>query len=126
VRAGEAGLRDEAAGRIEAALKTIAALRSVHLNLKRVHALPESPCDAGFMDHLETAMSKLGLPTRRMVSGAGHDAMIFADMMPTAMLFIRCKGGISHNPEESVRVDDVEDALKVMLGFIDQLEATYI
>jgi len=57
------------------------------------------------------------------VSGAGHDAMVMAALAPTAMLFIRCAGGISHNPAEDVAVDDVERALRAMLLFLEGFEA---
>jgi allantoate deiminase len=57
-----------------------------------------------------------------MVSGAGHDAMIVAPHMPMAMLFLRSPGGISHHPDECVRVSDVRDALEVGLCFLRELE----
>ena len=48
-----------------------------------------------------------------MVSGAGHDAMILAQKLPAAMLFVRSPGGISHHPDESVLAEDVDAALAV-------------
>ena len=57
-------------------------------------------------------------------SGAGHDAAVMAQITPTAMLFIRCKQGISHHPEESAKVGDVRTALAVMNDFIRQLAQT--
>jgi allantoate deiminase len=48
--------------------------------------------------------------------------MVMAGLCPTAMLFIRCKGGISHNPAEAVRADDAALAARAMLAFIDNLE----
>ncbi len=47
-----------------------------------------------------------------MVSGAGHDAMIMAEKVPAAMIFVRTPGGISHNPDETVEVEDVAKALE--------------
>ncbi len=61
------------------------------------------------------------MPSRRLVSGAGHDAMVMRALCPTAMLFIRCAGGISHNPAESVEPADAEVALHVMRRFVDRL-----
>jgi allantoate deiminase len=58
-----------------------------------------------------------------LVSGAGHDAMIMAALCPTAMLFLRCRGGVSHNPAEHVEPADAEAALTVISGFIRQLGA---
>ncbi len=57
-------------------------------------------------------------------SGAGHDAVIMSALAPVAMLFVRCKGGVSHNPAESVTVEDVAVALDVMDGFLERLAAT--
>jgi allantoate deiminase len=57
-----------------------------------------------------------------VVSGAGHDAMIVAERVPAAMLFVRTPGGVSHHPEEDVRVEDVEAALRVTLDFLSKLE----
>jgi allantoate deiminase len=70
---------------------------------------------------LEAALVAAGHPPRRLVSGAGHDAMVMAALAPTAMLFIRCRGGISHNPAEHVDPADATAALAVMLGFIEKL-----
>jgi allantoate deiminase len=62
---------------------------------------------------------------RRMVSGAGHDAMIVARRMPAAMLFLRSPEGLSHHPEESVRAEDVAAALAAGLKFINALEERF-
>jgi allantoate deiminase len=70
-------------------------------------------------------MGAEGQPDYRLASGAGHDAMVMSALCPTAMLFIRCAGGISHNPAERVDPADVEIARRVMLGFIDRLGATF-
>ena len=72
---------------------------------------------------LDAASAAAGQPPFRLVSGAGHDAMIMAALCPTAMLFLRCRGGISHNPAEHVDPADVAVALQIMLGFLDSLPA---
>ena len=77
------------------------------------------------MDLLDAATVAAGQPVRRLVSGAGHDAMVMAALCPTAMLFVRCKGGISHNPAEHVDPADAAIALRVMLGFIERLGAAH-
>ena len=125
IRALDHAVRDAAAEAILAELKTIGARRGVGLVAKRVHQLSACPCDPKLMGLLAAAMAAEGLPERRLASGAGHDAMVMATLCPTAMLFIRCAGGISHNPAEAVNVADVEIALRVMLGFIDKLGETF-
>jgi len=125
IRALDHAARDAAAKAILAELKTIAARRGVGLVARRVHELSACPCDTKLMDLLAAAMADEGQPARRLASGAGHDAMVMASLCPAAMLFIRCAGGISHNPAEAVKPADVEIALRVMLGFIDKLGETF-
>ena len=62
----------------------------------------DPPCDMSLqlMNELEQSARALGASSHRMVSGAGHDAMSFAEQVPAAMLFIPCRGGISHNAAE--------------------------
>ena len=70
---------------------------------------------------IEMAIRKVGCQPHRMVSGAGHDAMILAEKVPTAMIFLRTPGGISHDPAESVVVEDVAKAIECGLQLLDQL-----
>jgi len=123
VRAGRDEVRDAAAPRILEAIAAIAAARAVGLEVREVQALAASPCDPALTDRLAEAVAATGQPPRRLVSGAGHDAMVMAALAPTAMLFIRCADGISHNPLEDVIVQDVERALEAMLRFIEGLAA---
>jgi allantoate deiminase len=121
VRAGEDSRRDSAADDICAAILAIADRRGLGCDAQRVHVLPASPCDPQLMDLLEAALVGAGHHPRRLVSGAGHDAMVMAALAPVAMLFVRCRQGISHNPAEHVEPADADAALAVMLGFLDKL-----
>ena len=123
IRSLDPAARDAAARAILAEIRTIAARRGIGVTARQVHELPAVPCDPRLMDLLAAAMIAEEQPECRLASGAGHDAMVMASLCPTAMLFIRCAGGISHNPAEHVRPADVEVARRVMLGFIDRLEA---
>ena len=125
VRSGDAARRDRAAEAILDAIHAIADKRCLDRTIERIHDLPASPSDPALMDLLDAATAAAGQPARRLVSGAGHDAMAMAALCPTAMLFIRCKGGVSHNPAEHVDPADAEIALQVMLGFIERLGATF-
>ena len=125
VRSGAESCRDRVAADIHHRISEIARARDLALEIERIHALPASPCDPALMDLMDEALLAAGQPVRRLVSGAGHDAMNMAALCPTAMLFIRCKGGISHNPAEHVDPGDAEIALAVMLGFIERLGARY-
>jgi allantoate deiminase len=70
---------------------------------------------------IEEAIRKAGCEPHRIVSGAGHDAMILAEKVPAAMIFLRTPGGISHDPAESVAVNDVAKAIECGLYLLDQL-----
>jgi allantoate deiminase len=59
-----------------------------------------------------------------MVSGAGHDAMILAEKVPSAMIFLRTLGGISHAPAEAVEIEDVTKALDSGLHLLDLLASS--
>lgn len=125
IRSGDLGRRDAAARQIRAAIDAIATWRGIGVAIDQEHDLPPSPCDPRLMALLDAATQAAGLPVRRLVSGAGHDAMVMAARCPTAMLFIRCEGGVSHNPAERVDPRDVAQALTVMRGFIDRLEEEF-
>jgi allantoate deiminase len=71
---------------------------------------------------LQQAASRAGHETHAMFSGAGHDAMILAPHVPTTMLFVRSPGGLSHHPDETVRVDDIETALGTVIEFLRGLK----
>lgn len=125
IRAGTADVRDRAATAICATLKDIAKKRNVTLSIEPQNDLAATPCDPQLTDLLATSVTHVtGQPARRLVSGAGHDAMVMAALTPVCMLFLRCKKGISHNPAEAVRHDDVHTALQVMLEFIHTLAAS--
>lgn len=123
IRSGDMERRDTAARAIETALRDIAQKRGLELSWTQLQDLASSPCDKGLSELLGSALEKAGHKKRALVSGAGHDAMVMSALCPTAMLFIRCKDGISHNPAERVRIDDTQAALDVMLEFITLLEA---
>jgi allantoate deiminase len=80
--------------------------------------------DAFLIGEIEQAILKTGCKPHRMVSGAGHDAMILAEKVPSAMIFLRTPGGISHDPAESVASEDVERAIGCGLHLLDQLASS--
>jgi allantoate deiminase len=77
--------------------------------------------DNFLIDQIEQAIRQTGCILHRMVSGAGHDAMVLAEKIPSAMIFLRTPGGISHDPAESVAVEDVAKAIECGLHLLHQL-----
>jgi allantoate deiminase len=101
----------------------IARRRGLGFEWKRLMDQPAVPMDKRLTAFLVEAMEANNLPSKRMPSGAGHDAMVIAARVPTAMLFLRSPGGISHHPDEAVREQDVENALRVAYRFLERLAA---
>jgi allantoate deiminase len=105
--------------------------RLVDCAVEQKHAAAATPCDAELTSRLERAtrstISSMAAGVRRaggetpvLMSGAGHDAMAMARLTKVGMLFVRCRGGVSHSPEESVMDDDVWAAGLALVNFIDQ------
>ena len=85
---------------------------------------PAVPMNRFLVGEVDKAIRKAGCDPHRMVSGAGHDAMILAAKVPAAMIFLRTPGGISHDPAESVAVEDVIKAIDCGLSLLDQLSSS--
>ncbi len=96
----------------------IAARRKVDIEVERSHDSPSCPCNDELSRQLAQAIEIHGLPVRYLPSGAGHDAMAMADVTRVAMLFVRCGGGVSHNPAESMTVEDAAISTQVLLSFV--------
>lgn len=79
------------------------------------------PMDARLTQLLEHAAARAGVTSLRTTSGAGHDAMVMAEQVPSAMLFVRSPGGLSHHPDEAVIVDDVAAAMATVMEFLPLL-----
>jgi allantoate deiminase len=96
----------------------IGARRGVAVQVEHGLDQPATPMDAALTARLARAVAAAGYTSHVMMSGAGHDAMILAPMIASAMLFLRSPGGLSHHPDESVRPEDVDAALETGLRFI--------
>jgi allantoate deiminase len=84
-------------------------------------SLPATPMDARIVDALVTAAAATGEPSMQMHSGAAHDTMCVADRVPTAMVFVPCKDGISHHPAEDADPADAAVAAEIILTAIQSL-----
>ena len=101
-----------------AAFATLAARRHVRVRVEKFYDEPAVTCDPALVDALEAAVVRAGVEPHRLPSGAGHDGLAIAALCPIAMLFVRCKGGISHNPAESITSRDADLATRVLLDFL--------
>ena len=78
-------------------------------------------CSQRLVSRLSQAVRDIGLPVVELASGAGHDAVAMSALTEVGMLFVRCKGGVSHNPAESVKTEDVAVAIDVLSRLLDLL-----
>ena len=118
VRSPRDAERKEAEREISAALQGICDRRGLWLQMGRTHENTATACASWLMEQLGAAIAARGFRERRLVSGAGHDAMAMRDLADVAMLFIPCEAGISHNPREAVVAADVAVGCEVLLHFI--------
>ena len=101
--------------------ETIANRRGLSLKFKTLLSQQAVAMDTFLVGEIERAVRMTGCEPHRMVSGAGHDAMVLAEKIPAAMIFLRTPGGISHDPAESVTPEDVAKAIECGLHLLDQL-----
>ena len=118
-RHSDASTLDEGVGRIEMEAAIVARQRGVAARWERQWNHNPTPMDARMAGALANAVRAAGYPVHCMASGAGHDAMIMARRVPSAMLFLRSPGGISHHPDESVLPQDVDAALSAGMRFLE-------
>jgi allantoate deiminase len=109
--------RRKAVSDIHAACVAVAERRGVEAVFLPVHEAPAYVCDAQIVGGFDRALAALGQPAFHLPSGAGHDTMVMGQMVPSGMLFVRCAGGISHNPAEAITSEDCELALAALTRF---------
>jgi len=124
VRHGSDDIRTRAVGDLIRQAQEIAARRGLSVRESTLLSQRAVAMDPFLTAQIEQAIIKTGCKPHRMVSGAGHDAMILAEKVPAAMIFLRTPGGTSHDPAESVAVEDVEKAIECGLHLLDQLASS--
>ena len=121
VRHFDDALRDASVADLRARAEEVAGARGLHAAWTEVQATGAVTCSPGLARALETAVEDTGVRVVRLPSGAGHDAAVMARICDVAMLFVRCAGGVSHNPAEAVTAADVAVAIDVVRGLVDTL-----
>jgi allantoate deiminase len=96
----------------------ISTRRALDVTHTVTYDVPAATCGAELTDGLEGAVARNGIRPRRLPSGAGHDGLAMVNLCPIAMLFVRCRDGVSHNPAESITADDADVAVRVLVDFL--------
>lgn len=120
IRSGRDTSRDAADAAVSADIRRIQERRNVTVEQIKVLEAPSVPCSADLQDAWAASIERItGHPAARLPSGAGHDAMMMANLTDIGMLFVRCgNGGISHHPAESLSSEDAGIAARVFQDFL--------
>jgi allantoate deiminase len=125
VRHESDSLRETAHTKLKNIGRQIARRRRLRCNYEVVHKIAAVSCSNNLSQLLGQSAKHRQKKLLSLPSGAGHDAAVMARITPSAMLFIRCKNGISHHPDESVKSSDVQLAFEVLNDFLMSLEKKY-
>jgi N-carbamoyl-L-amino-acid hydrolase len=115
--------RDRIIEAFRAACADTAARRGVTVTAEVVNADPPAACDPAILSALEDAAKSAGRTYKRMVSRAYHDSLFMARIAPVAMLFIPCRGGVSHRPDEYASPEWIASGVRVLASTLAALSA---
>jgi allantoate deiminase len=118
IRHQDDAVRKRASAALRARTEAIGARRGVRASWRAGGEHAATPCTPALASRLAAAVAATGLEPLELPSGAGHDAQTLAEVTDVAMLFVRCAGGISHHPDESVTEADVALALEAAVRFV--------
>ncbi len=119
IRAPSDAHRQLAVADIVRRIENIAGCRKLQLQLDVTHENRTVPCAPWLRDQMSEAVAAEGIRAFELPSGAGHDGMAMIDIADVAMLFVRCRGGISHHPDEHVDPADAAVGARVLLRLIE-------
>jgi allantoate deiminase len=114
--------RDRAHAALVRDMEGIAARRRVGIDIDTYQRNAATALDPRVIDAIADAIAACGQAPLRLASGAGHDAMIMASHCPSGMIFLRCRDGISHNPAESITVEDADLGVRALLEAVMRLD----
>lgn len=121
LRSPDDAIREAAGRQIVQFSQEIAADSRLLMDSTRSYHQPAQPCDAALTETLTLAVQQVGARGLALPSGATHDASAMADLCPIAMLFVRCRGGVSHTPDEFAAPHDLNLAIDAMTTFFRAL-----
>ena len=125
IRAPRDELRGQAVTEVQTEVAAIASRRGLNCQLELIQELGVTACAPWLMRQLERAVERQNVRVRSLPSGAGHDGQAMSAMTDVAMLFVRCRGGISHNPAESITREDAGVAARALYDFIEHFEPAH-
>jgi allantoate deiminase len=122
IRAPTDAHRKRAVAGIVRQIENIAKRRELSLQLDVTHENRTVPCAPWLKQQVAEAIEAEGFRVFELPSGAGHDGMAMIDVADVGMVFVRCRGGISHHPDEHVELVDVDAGARVLLRLIENFQ----
>jgi allantoate deiminase len=122
IRSGSESARARLVDTLKSGVRAIAERRHLGLTITSPREVATTPCHPHVQDQLAEAIRALGTAPLRLGSGAGHDGQAMGKLCPIGMLFVRCRGGISHNPMEYASPRDLGLAVAALIGFIERFD----
>ena len=122
IRSGSEAARAKLVETLKSRTREIADRRHLGLTITSPREVATTPCDPHVQDQFADAIRALGAEPMRLGSGAGHDGQAMAKLCPIGMLFVRCRGGVSHNPMEYANPQDLGRAVAALIGFIERFD----
>jgi ureidoglycolate amidohydrolase len=113
--------RDAALERIEISVGEICQKRGVEFKLERLNVDAPAICDARLVETIAGVCGELGLLCKRMISRAYHDTLFMAQVCPATMIFIPCRGGYSHRPDEYSSPEQIKRGVEVLASALARL-----
>jgi N-carbamoyl-L-amino-acid hydrolase len=123
LRHHEDAILEDMQKRLHAAIEEIALEDRVDIALKTLHAVAATKFHPDCIAAVRAGAETLGFSHRNIISGAGHDAVHLAKVTPTAMIFVPCKDGLSHNEAESATIEHCAAGAQVLLEAALALDA---
>ena len=114
IRDTDEARRDRVIYEIEQVCRQVAAKRNVQVSVTPINADAPATCAPAIIDAMTQSAEELGLGARRMVSRAYHDSLFMARIAPISMIFIPCRGGWSHRPDEYASPDAIENGVGLL------------
>lgn len=119
IRSGSDQARHAFVEHFKTQIRDVANRRELGLTITQTRDVATTPCDPVLQEAMAEAVRAGGGEPLRLASGAGHDGTAMAKLCPIAMMFVRCRGGVSHNPAEYASPSDMGHAVAALIRFID-------
>ena len=121
IRDTDSARRDGVLAKLKAVAEEVATKRGVRISFETVNADPPATCDPVVLKVIEAAVAASGRKSKPMVSRAYHDILFVARFAPAAMIFIPCRGGVSHRPDEFASPEWIASGVEVLARTLAQL-----